>query len=390
MKIRKPIAGRSYPVWQETHPGGLPWDRRRSRVTGGSGSLTAMKLALSLEYLAAGGHRDLLALAQEADKLGYATVWAAESWGSDAVSVLGWVAGQTRNIGIASGIMQIPGRTPAMTAMTAATLDVLSDGRFTLGLGLSGPQVSEGWHGVRYDAPLRRQREYVEIVRKALTRQKLTYSGTHWTLPLPGGPGKPLHLMLHTARDMVPIYLATVGPKNLELAGEIADGAIVAFFAPDLGGDVIDTVAAGRAKAGRTIEGFDVCAAVPVSVGDDLDAAADAVRPYAALYVGGMGSREKNFYNAQAKRMGFTGEAAEIQDLYLAGRKAEAAAKVPFDLVDRTSLLGPVPRVADRLAAFAEAGVTTLAVSPYGDTLEARLQVLRDVATAAAKASFLS
>jgi F420-dependent oxidoreductase-like protein len=347
-----------------------------------------MKLALSLGFLAAGGHRDLLELAQEADRLGYASVWSAESWGSDAVSVLGWIAGQTRNIGIGSGIMQIPGRTPAMTAMTAATLDVLSDGRFTLGLGLSGPQVSEGWHGVRFDAPLRRQREYVEIVRKALTREKLTYSGSHWTLPLPDGPGRPLHLMLHTARDTVPIYLATVGPKNLELAGEIADGALIVFFAPDLGGDVIGTVAAGRAKAGKSIDGFDVCATVPVSIGDDLDAAADAVRPYVALYVGGMGSREKNFYNAQAKRMGFAAEAAEIQDLYLTKRQAEAAAKVPFDLVDRTSLIGPVPRIADRLTAFAEAGVTTLTVVPNGATLEARRQVLRDVAAAAEKAGF--
>jgi F420-dependent oxidoreductase-like protein len=348
-----------------------------------------MKLALSLGYLAAGGHRDLLALAQEADRLGYSSVWSSESWGSDAVSVLGWIAGQTRNIGIGSGIMQIPGRTPAMTAMTAATLDVLSDGRFTLGLGLSGPQVSEGWHGVRFDAPLRRQREYVEIVRKALTREKLTYSGSHWTLPLPDGPGKPLHLMLHTARDTVPIYLATVGPKNLELAGEIADGTLIVFFAPDLGRDVIDTVAAGRAKAGKTIDGFDLCVTVPVSVGGDLEAAADAVRPYVALYVGGMGSREKNFYNAQAKRMGFAAEAAEIQDLYLTKRQAAAAAKVPFDLADRTSLLGPVSRIADRLTAFAEAGVTTLAVAPQGATLEACLQVLRDVASAAEKASFV-
>lgn len=348
-----------------------------------------MKLALSLGYLAADGHRDLLALAQEADRLGYSSMWAAESWGSDAVSVLAWLAGQTKNIGIGSGIMQIPGRTPAMTAMTAATLDVLTDGRFTLGLGLSGPQVSEGWHGVRFDAPLERQREYVEIVRKVLSRRKLAYSGKHWTLPLPDGPGKPLHLMLHTARDTVPIYLAVVGPKNLELAGEIADGALVMLFAPDLGGDVVDTIAAGRAKAGKTIDEFDICATVPVSIGDDLAAAADLVRPHVALYVGGMGSREKNFYNAQAKRMGFADEAAEIQELYLARRHAEAAAKVPFDLVDRTSLIGPVPRIAERLLAFAEAGVTTLAVSPYGPTLEARRQVLRDVVTAAVKVTFL-
>jgi F420-dependent oxidoreductase-like protein len=349
-----------------------------------------MKLGLSLGYLSDGNHSDLLVLAKEADRLGYDTVWAAESWGSDVPSVLGWIAAQTEKIGIAAGIMQIPARAPAMTAMTAATLDVLSGGRFTLGLGLSGPQVSEGWYGVRYAKPLVRQREYVEIVRTALTRRKLTYDGEHWTLPLPDGPGKALHLMLHTVRDTVPIYLATVGPRNLELAGEIADGAILTFFAPDLGEDALAGLRAGREKAGKALDGFGIVANVPVAVDDDLHAAADRIRPHAALYVGGMGSREKNFYNAQARRMGFGAEAAEIQDLYLTRRPAEAAAKVPFDLVDRTSAIGPVPRLADRLTAFAEAGVTTFAVTPFGNSPAARVQMLRDVVTAGEKAGVLT
>jgi F420-dependent oxidoreductase-like protein len=349
-----------------------------------------MKLGLSLGYIGAGNHRDLIALAQEAERLGYSTVWTAESWGSDVPTVLAWIAAQTERIGIAAGIMQIPGRTPAMTAMTAATLDVLSDGRFTLGLGLSGPQVSEGWHGVRYARPLGRQREYVEIVRRALGRGKLTYQGEHFTLPLPDGPGKALHLMLHTVRDTIPIYLATVGPRNLELAGEIADGAIVIFVAPDLATETIEHLRAGRAKAGRDLTGFEVVATVPVAVGDDLEAAADLIRPYVALYVGGMGSREQNFYNAQAKRMGFVDEAAEIQDLYLTRRQVEATAKVPFDLVDRTSVIGPIPRIADGLAAYAAAGVTTFTVVPNGRDLAEQLKVVRDVATAGEKAGVLS
>jgi len=349
-----------------------------------------VRLGLNLGYWGAGNDAEILALAREADRLGYAVVWAAESWGSDAVSVLAWVAAQTERIDVGSAIMQIPARTPAMTAMTAATLDTLSGGRFRCGLGLSGPQVAEGWHGVRYDAPLSRQREYVAVVRKALSRQKLTNDGPHYPLPLPDGPGKALHLMIHPVRERIPIYLAAVGPRNLELAGEIADGWLAIFFDPQSAGEGLDRVRAGRERAGATMAGFDVVPTVPVSMGDDPVAAAEPVKAYLALYVGGMGSREKNFYNEAAVRMGFEAQAREIQDLYLSRQQAAAAAAVPFELVDRTSLLGTVPRVADGMRGYADAGVTTLTVAPYGDSLAERTQLLRDVVAAGEKAGVLS
>jgi len=348
-----------------------------------------MHLDLNLGYWGMGNDADNLALAREAEQLGFRCVWAAESWGSDAVSVLAWIGATTSRIEIGSAIMQIPGRSPAMTAMTAATLDTLSGGRFRLGLGLSGPQVSEGWHGVRYDKPLGRQREYVEVVRQALSRQKLVYDGAHYTLPLPDGPGKALHLMIHPPRETVPVYLAAVGPKNLELAGEVADGVLAIFFAPDMAAETTDHLTAGRAKAGATMDGFDVVPAVPVSVAATAEEAAEPIRAYTALYVGGMGSRDKNFYNAQARRMGYEDEAATIQDLYLSRQQGAAAAAVPFALIDRTALLGPVPRLAEGLARYAEAGVTALSVSPYGATLVARAQALRDVVAAGEKAGVL-
>jgi len=349
-----------------------------------------MRLGLNLGYWGFGNDADNLALAREADALGYSVVWVAESWGSDAVSILAWVAAQTTRIDVGSAIMQIPARTPAMTAMTAATLDSLSGGRFRLGVGLSGPQVSEGWHGVRYDKPLGRQREYVEIVRKALRREKLAYAGEHFTLPLPDGPGKALHLMIHPVREEIPVYLAAVGPKNLELAGEIAEGYLGIFFTPDMGDEVLAHLRTGREKAGKTLEGFDVVPTVPVSMGEDLEAAAEPVRSYVALYVGGMGSREKNFYNAQARRMGYDAQATEIQDLYLSRQQQAAAAAVPFELVDRTSLIGPLGRISEGMQTYAAAGVTTLTVAPYGETLEARLQLLRAVVAAGEKSGVLS
>lgn len=349
-----------------------------------------MKLGLNLGYWGMGNDADNLVLAQVADELGYAVVWVAESWGSDAVSVLAYIAAQTKQIDIGSAIMQIPARTPAMTAMTAATLDSLSGGRFRLGLGLSGPQVSEGWHGVRYAKPLGRQREYVEIVSKALAREKLTYEGKNFTLPLPDGPGKALHLMVHPVREHIPTYLAAVGPQNLALAGEIADGVLAIFFAPDLAAELIDPVTEGRAKAGKELAGFDVVPTVPFGVGPDVAALAEPIKSYVALYVGGMGSREKNFYNTQAQRMGYEAEAKEIQNLYLGRQQAAAAAAVPFDLVDRTSLIGPIERVAEGMQKFAAAGVTTLTLAPYGTTMEARKQSLRDAITAGEKAGVLS
>ncbi|HYN95887.1 MAG TPA: LLM class F420-dependent oxidoreductase [Pilimelia sp.] len=342
-----------------------------------------MRLGLSLGYQTAWSTpADHLALAREADRLGYAVVWAAEAYGSDSPSVLAWIAGQTGRIDVGSAVMQIPARTPAATAMTAATIDALSGGRFRLGLGVSGPQVSEGWHGVRFAHPLARTREYVDIVRLAVGRQRVAYAGAHYTLPLPDGPGKALRLGFHPPRPDIPIYLAAVGPRNLELAGEIADGWLAVFLAPDAAADQLAAVAAGRARAGRELAGFDVVPSVPVVIGDDWAACAEAVRPYAALYVGGMGSREQNFYNALAVRMGYAEAAREVQDLYLAGRHRDAAAAVPLEFLDRTSLLGPVARVAERLAAYAAAGVTTLSVTPFTPDRDTSIRALGAVAEA--------
>jgi F420-dependent oxidoreductase-like protein len=320
-----------------------------------------MRLAPNLGYLAAWNTpADHLALAREAERLGYSCVWVAEAYGSDTATMLAWLAGQTERIELGSAVFQIPGRTPAMTAMTAATLDLLSGGRFRLGLGVSGPQVSEGWHGVRFAKPLARTREYVEIVNLALSRKNVQYAGEHYTLPLPDGPGKALRLALHPVRDHVPVYLAAVGPKNLQLAGEIADGWLAVFFAPEFAQEQLAALNVG----GRP---FEVVPSVPVVIGDDVAMCAELVRMYAALYVGGMGSREQNFYNQLATRMGYGDAAREVQELYLAKRHRDAAAAVPLEFIDRTSLLGPVDRVAERLRAFAGAGVTELSAIVFGD-----------------------
>lgn len=341
-----------------------------------------MRLGLNLGYWGAGDQADNLALAREADRLGYAVVWAAEAYGSDAPTVLSWVAAQTESIDVGSAVMQIPARTPATTAMTAATLDTLSNGRFRLGLGVSGPQVSEGWHGVRFDHPLARTREYVDIVHLALSRQRLHYEGAHWTLPLPDGPGKALQLTVHPVREQIPVYLASIGPKNLELTGEIADGWLGVFFAPEHAGITMERLRTGRSRSGRTMHGFDVVPTVPLVIGDDLEACAAPIRAYSALYVGGMGSREQNFYNQLAVRMGFGAAAKTIQDLYLAKKPREAAAAVPLEFVDATALIGPAGRVRDRLAAYADAGVTTLSVAPSGHSTDERIAALRTLADA--------
>jgi F420-dependent oxidoreductase-like protein len=339
-----------------------------------------MRLGINLGYWGAGNDADNLELAREADRLGYAVAWAAEAYGSDAATVLAWIAAQTEQIDVGSAIFQIPGRTPALTAMTAATLDTLSGGRFRLGLGVSGPQVSEGWHGVRFDKPLARTREYVAIVKQALARKKVAFDGEFFTLPLPDGPGKALTLTVHPVRESIPIYLAAIGPKNLELTGEIADGWLAIFFAPEHAAEHLAAIEAGRAKVGKTLEGFDVVPTVPVLIGDDVAACADAVRGYAALYIGGMGSREKNFYNQLAVRMGYDAEAAEVQRLYLDREYRAAAAAVPFEFIDRTSLVGPPERIQERLHAYAEAGVTTLTVATYAGSLDDRVQTLRTMA----------
>jgi F420-dependent oxidoreductase-like protein len=346
-----------------------------------------MRLGLIGGYAGTGLGEDLLPLTLEAERLGYASVWVAEAYGSDSPTVLAWLAAQTSTIGLGAGVMQIPARTPAMTAMTAATLDTLSHGRFLLGLGVSGPQVSEGWHGVPFADPLGRTREYVDIVRAALARKPVEYDGDHFTLPLPGGPGKALRLTLHPPRPDLPVYLAAVGPRNLRLAGELADGWLAIFVSPEHASDQFASLREARAAAGRgtpedPMAGFDVVATVPVVVTDDLESARAAVAPYTALYIGGMGSRQQNFYNRLARRMGFDDAAERIQDLYLAGRPRDAADAVPFELADATALLGPPERIAERAVRYAEAGVTTLGVAPYARTLEDRTAVLRMMADA--------
>ncbi|MEU4692760.1 LLM class F420-dependent oxidoreductase [Actinoplanes sp. NPDC023714] len=334
-----------------------------------------MRLGLSLGYQTAWSTpADHLAMAQEADRLGYAVVWAAEAYGSDTVSMLAWMAGQTTNIDLGAAVMQIPARTPAMTAMTAATLDTLSGGRFRLGLGVSGPQVSEGWHGVRFAKPLARTREYVDIVKLALAREKVAYQGEHYTLPLPDGAGKAIKLGFHPLRSEIPLYLAAVGPKNLELAGEIADGWLAIFFAPDMAHEYTGHI-------GKNPD-FDIAPTVPVVIGDDLSACADVVRWYAALYIGGMGSREQNFYNQLAIRMGYEKEAKLVQDLYLNRQVAEAAAAVPQEFIERTSMIGTKDRIKDRIREYAAAGVGTLSISPYVGDLESGIATLRTVAEA--------
>ena len=339
-----------------------------------------MRLGLNLGYWGFGNDADNLALAREADKLGYAVVWAAEAYGSDTATVLSWIAAQTEQIDIGSAVFQIPARTPAMTAMTAATLDTLSGGRFRLGLGVSGPQVSEGWHGVRFAKPLTRTREYVEIVKLALSRQKVKYDGEFFTLPLPDGPGKALTLTVHPVREQIPFYLAAIGPKNLELAGELFDGWLASFFSPGFSGELKASIGAGRAKVGKTLDGFDIVPTVPVVIGDDVAACADPLRAYSALYIGGMGSRDKNFYNQLVSRMGYETAAAEIQDLYLDRKQAEAMAAVPLDFIDKTSLIGPPERIKERLAAYDDAGVSTLTIASYAGDLETRLSTVRQMA----------
>jgi F420-dependent oxidoreductase-like protein len=338
---------------------------------------------LNLGYWGAGNDAANLALAREAERLGFSVVWAAEAYGSDVPTVLAWVAAQTTRIDVGSAIMQIPARSPAMAAMTAATLDTLSGGRFRLGLGVAGPQGSEGWHGVRFDRPLARTREYVDIVRMALRRERVRYDGQTYQLPLPDGPGKALTLTVHPVRERIPLYLAAVGPKNLELTGEIADGWLAIFFAPEFAGESLRRIEAGRAKVGLTMAGFDVVPSMPLVVGEDWVACADAVRPYAALYVGGMGSREQNFYFDMACRMGFEAAAVQVQDRYLARDYAGAQAAVPLEFLDSTALLGSAGRIRDRLVRLAEVGVTTLSVTvPPGLGQERQVAGLRVVAAA--------
>jgi F420-dependent oxidoreductase-like protein len=264
--------------------------------------------------------------------------------------------------------------------MTAATLDQLSDGRMLLGIGSSGPQVSEGWHGVRFAKQLQRTREYIEVVRMALRRERVDFHGETLELPLPDGPGKPLKLTIAPVQESIPIYLAAIGPKNTALAGEIADGWIPTLLDPDHLSTLRENLEEGASRAGRDLGGFDIAPSVQVYVNDDLEAARDALRPYIALYVGGMGSRKQNFYNQLVQRYGFEDAAQEVQNLYLDGKKDEAAAALPGELIDRVSICGPKDVVRERLAKYREAGVGTLGVAPFAFTKDDRLEQLRLIA----------
>jgi F420-dependent oxidoreductase-like protein len=323
-----------------------------------------MRLGLNLGYWGA-NPEDNVALALEADRLGFHSVWTAEAYGSDAVTTVTWLAAKTEKINVGTAIMQMTARVPAMTAMTAATLDLLTGGRMLLGIGASGPQVVEGWHGVPYGKPVTRAREYVEIVRKILKRERpLEHHGEHYDIPTRSGSGlgKPLKLIIHPLRPSIPIYLAAVGPKNVALAAEIADGWLPIFFSPyrmDVYREWLDE---GFAKAGggKNLSSFDIAPTVMIQMGDDIANCRNMIKPHLALYIGGMGAREKNFYFNIACRYGYEEAANRIQDLYLAGKKLEAVTAVPDELVDEIALCGPRERIADRLATWKECGITTL------------------------------
>src|SRR3954454_16923330 len=301
-----------------------------------------MKLGVHIGYWGLGlTSADQLNIVKEAERLGYDSVWAAEAYGSDTATVLGWLAGQTSKIRLGSGIFQMPARSPAMTAMTAATIDQLSGGRMLLGIGSSRPQVAEGWHGQRFAKQLQRTREYIAVVRMALARERVDFHGETLELPLPDGPGKALKLTISPVQERIPIYLAAIGPKNTALAGEIADGWIPTLLDPEHLSTLRENLDEGASRAGRSLDAFDIAPSVQVYVNDDLDAARDALRPFIALYVGGMGSRKQNFYNQLVQRYGFEDAAKEVQDLYLDGKKDEAAAALPGELIHRVSICGP-------------------------------------------------
>jgi F420-dependent oxidoreductase-like protein len=342
-----------------------------------------MKLGVHIGYWGLGLTReDQLEIVQEAERLGYDSVWTAEAYGSDAATILAWIAGQTTTIKIASGILQMPGRSATMTAMTAATLDQLSDGRMILGIGSSGPQVSEGWHGVRFGKQLQRTREYVDVLRMALARERVEYHGESIDLPLPDGPGKALKLTIGTVQEQIPIYLAAIGPKNMQLAAEICDGVIPTFFSPEHTAVMRDELQIGveRAGGGKTLDDVALAPTVQVFVGDDMQQARDLMRPFIGLYVGGMGSRKQNFYNTLVQRYGFEDAAKEIQDLYLEGKKDEACAAIPDELIDTIAICGPPEHVRERLAAYKEAGVHTLGVAAMAFDKAGRLEQLRKIA----------
>lgn len=339
---------------------------------------------MALNY--SGGFSETAAEAADLERAGLDIAFVPEAYSFDAVSQLGYLAARTSTMELASGILQIYTRTPTLTAMTAAGLDYVSEGRFTLGLGASGPQVIEGFHGVKYDAPLARTREIIDICRAVWRREKLQYDGKKYQIPLPEGEGtglgKPLKLINHPVRSSIPIVLAALGPKNVELAAELADGWQPMFFHPEKAHLAWgDPLAKGREKRDSALGELDVYAAPPVAIVEEKDVPPllDMVRPFLALYIGGMGAKGKNFYNELACRYGYEAEAEQIQNLYLDGKKDEAAAAVPDELVRSISLIGPASYVAERIEAFREAGATTLTITPLAPDAAARVRLVEQL-----------
>lgn len=325
-----------------------------------------MRLGMNLAY--AGGFKEAVDQVVELEKVGLDLVWVAEAYGYDAPTLMGYLAARTERIQIGSGILPIYSRTPALLAQTAAGLDYVSGGRAVLGLGASGPQVIEGWHGVAYDRPLARTREIIDICRRAWRREVLTNDGIY-QLPLAGGSGlgKPLKMITHPVRSAIPIFVASLGPKNVEMTAEVADGWLPILFIPEKAKSVWGgSLAKGTANRSADLGPLEISAGGMLAVGDGLEGLRDAGRPMVALYVGGMGAKGRNFYNDLARRYGYEAEAEKIQDLYLAGKRDEAAAAVPADLLEKTALVGSEGFVKERLAAMAEAGVTLLSISPVG------------------------
>src|SRR6266704_611759 len=340
------------------------------------------RIGMPLGY--AGGFAETAEELADFEKAGLEIVFVPEAYSFDAVSQLGYLAAKTQRIQLASGILQLYTRTPTLTAMTAAGLDYVSGGRFVLGIGASGPQVIEGWHGVPYDAPVGRTREIIEICRSVWRRDRLQYDGRHYTIPLPPdqgtGLGKALKLINHPVRERIPIVLAALGPKNVELAAELAEGWEPIFYFPERAASVWgDSLAAGKARRDPALGPLDVVAQAGLAIGEDVTGYAELGRPMLALYIGGMGAKGRNFYNDLAVRFGYESEAAAIQDAYLAGRKDEAAALVPGSLLAGTSLIGPRSLVAERVAAMRESGVTTLNVAPPAATHADRVQLIEQV-----------
>lgn len=340
-----------------------------------------MKLGLSLGYWGARPPEGTPELVATAEELGFDSVWTAEAYGSDALTPLAWYGSRTERLRLGTSIIQMSARTPAATAMAAMTMDHLTDGRFVLGLGASGPQVVEGWYGQPYPKPLARTREYVEILRRTFAREVVTFDGDHYAVPYAGadgsGLGKPLRSLLHPVRADIPILLAAEGPKNVALAAEIADGWLPLFYSPQDDAHYREALAEGFGRPGarRTADDFEVVTMVSVEIDDDVEAAADRIRPRLALYIGGMGAKGVNFHYAVFARMGYEEECARIQELYLAGRKAEATAAVPLSLVEKVALVGPREKIAEEFPAWESSLLTTMLISGTPATLRAMAEI---------------